>query len=300
VTFRKKFFIDGSPSDAYAAVAASQRAEVVVNGKPVGGVRPAAGAKGRAAVLDLRPRLVKGDNVILIHVDSHTERPGATDDAPQLAQHLNGRSGVAFFARYKVGDRLLDVSTDSTWRVRRAPEADPNGAAFDDSSWAAARPLTGPAPIDEGPVLDPSGKPAEPGLDLGQYLPTAVAGVVRAGHIRAALVTSNPLMAALDRPNREVVVPVRSISATTIQALEMTNGATLDEKLKAASTRLLPEATKDPGRWVDLAYRHALARKPTDEEKKLALETLGQPVKPEGVADVLWVLAMLPEFQLVN
>jgi hypothetical protein len=301
VTFRRKFVIDGNPADAYGAIAASQRAEVIVNGKKVGSVRPAPGAKGRAAILDLRPLLAKGENVIVINVDSHTEKAGAAEDAPQLAQHLNGRSGVAFFARYRIVDRLLELMTDATWRVRRAPEADPTGAKFDDASWASARVLDGGAvPLDEGPALDPAGKPAEGGLDLGQCLPTAVAGAVRAGHIRAALVTSNPLLAALDRPNREVVVPVRSISATTIQALEMTNGATLDDKLKASSAKLAAEAAKDPGRWVEEVYRHALARKPTEAEKKLALETLGNPVKPEGVADVLWAIAMLPEFQLVN
>ena len=301
VTFRKKFVIDGNPTDAYGAVAASQRAEVIVNGKKVGSVRPAPGAKGRAAILDLRPLLVKGENVVVIHVDSHTEKPGAADDAPQLAQHLNGRSGVAFFARYRLDERLIDLFTDATWRVRRAPEVDPNDPKLDDSSWASARVLDGAAvPVDEGPALDPTGKPTEPGLDLGQCLPTAVAGAVRAGHIRAALMVSNPLLAALDRPNREVVVPVRSLSATTIQALEMTNGATLDDKLKAASGRLKVEAAKNPERWVEEVYRHALARKPTDAEKKLALETMGTPVKPEGVQDVLWAVAMLPEFQLLN
>ena len=301
VTFRKKITIDGSPADAFGAVAASQRAEVVINGKRVGGVRPSPNTRGRAAVLDLRPHLVKGDNVILIHVDSHTEQQGAGEDAPQLAQHLNARSGVAFFARYRVEDRIIDLYTDPTWRVRRAPEGDASAPAFDDASWAAARALPGDAaPIDEGPVLNPAGKPAEPGLDLAVCLPNAVSGALRAGQIRAALVVSNPLMAALDRPNREVVVPVRSISATTIQALEMTNGATLDEKLKAAAGRLAAEAAKDPGKWVESAYRHALARKPTEKEKQLALEALGSPVKPEGVADVLWALAMLPEFQLVN
>ena len=68
----------------------------------------------------------------------------------------------------------------------------------------------------------------------------------------------------------------------------------------AAAPRLVPEVTQDPAGWVEETYRHALARKPTDAEKQAALETLGQPVKPEGVADLLWALAMLPEFQLVN
>jgi hypothetical protein len=190
--------------------------------------------------------------------------------------------------------------TDGTWKVRRAPDADPSPPAFDDGPWTSARVLTGNAPIDEGPVLDPTGKPTEPGMDLALRLPAAVAGAARAGHIRTALRSSNALLAALDRPNREVVVPVRSDTATTFQALELTNGATLDERLKAASTRLVPEVSQDPAEWVEETYRHALCRKPTEAEKKAALETIGQPVKPEGVADFLWALAMLPEFQLVN
>jgi hypothetical protein len=300
VIFRKKFTIDGAPYDAYGALAASQRATVFVNGKPVASVRPTPASNGRAAVLDLRPLLAKGDNVVVIAVDSHTERPGAPAEAAQLTQHLNARSGVAFYARYWVNNRPLELMTDATWKVRRAPEADPNPPAFDDAAWATARPLSGPAPLDEGPVHDSAGRPTEPGMDMAVRLPAAVAGAARAGHVRAALRASNPLLAALDRPNREVVVPIRSDVATTFQALEMTNGATLDEKLKAASGRLVPEVSQDPAAWVEDAYRHALARKPTDAEKRAALETLGQPVKPEGVADFLWALAMLPEFQLVN
>ena len=300
VVFRKKFSIDGPPADAYAAVAASQRVSVTVNGKAVGTVRATPGSNGRAAVLDLRPLLVQGDNVVIISVDSHTEKPGAAAGQPQLTQHLNGRSGVAFYAKYRVGGRTDELMTDGTWKVRRAPEVDPNPAAFDDASWASARTVKGAVPMDEGPSLDPSGRPGEGGLDLGQRLPAAVAGAARAGRIRAGLRVSNPLLVALDRPNREVVVPVRSDVATTFQALELTNGAILDETLKAASRRLASEVAQDPQAWVEDTYLHALARKPTEAEKKAALETLGQPVKPEGVADVLWALAMLPEFQLVN
>ena len=301
VTFRRKFTVDSPPTDAYAAVAASQKAEVFVNGKRVGTVRPTPGANGRASVMDLRALLKQGENVVVISVDSHTEKPGSPGDVPQLSQHLNGRSGVAFYARYMINGETKELTTDPTWKVRRAPEADPNGVKFDDAQWASARALVGSnAPVDEGPVLDPTGKPTEPGLDLGQRLPAAVAGAVRAGNIRASLRTSNPLLVALDRPNREVVVPVRSDAATTLQALELTNGAVLDQKLKAASSRLAQHVAKDPAAWVEATFRYALARKPTEQEKQFALETIGQPPKAEGVADFLWALAMLPEFQLVN
>ena len=305
VLFRKKFDVAGDPSDAFAALAASQRAGVTVNGKPVGAVLAPADGANRTAVFDLRPFLVKGANVIVVTVDSHTERPN-DNSSPAVAQHLNGRSGVAFYARYRDGvgeggGNLVELTTDPTWRVRRAPEVDPNNPALDDVAWASARPL-GASPIDEGPALDPAGKtaPDNPGVDLGPRLPTAVAVTARAGRIRAGLRAADPLQLAMARPNREVIVPARAQLASTIQALEFTNGATVDEKLKQAAGRLQPEAAKDPAAWVDAVYRQGVARKPTDAERAVAIEMLGNPVKPEGVADFLWAVTMLPEFQLIN
>lgn len=300
VLFRKKIKIAADPSDGFAALAASQRAGITINGKPVGTVLAPAGSNNRTAVFDLRPLLVKGDNVIVVAVDSHTEKP---DDAssPAVAQHLNGRSGMAFYVRYRDGGNLVELTTDPSWRVRRAPEADPNNPAFDDIAWASARPL-GVSPIDEGPALDVAGKtaPENPGMDLGPRLPAAVAVTARAGKIRAGLLAADPLQLAMARPNREVIVPARAQLASTMQALEFTNGVTVDEKLKQAAARLHPEAAKDPGAWVDSIYRQGFARKPTDAERAVALEILGNPVKPEGVADFLWAVTMLPEFQLIN
>ena len=60
-------------------------------------------------------------------------------------------------------------------------------------------------------------------------------------------------------------------TATTFQALEMTNGATLDQTLRAASARLVSEVAKDPAEWVEETYRTALARQATDAERKFAL-----------------------------
>ena len=46
-------------------------------------------------------------------------------------------------------------------------------------------------------------------------------------------------------------------------------------------------------------YQHAVGRKPTAGELKLAEELVGAPAKKEGVEDLLWAMAMLPEFQLI-
>ena len=53
-----------------------------------------------------------------------------------------------------------------------------------------------------------------------------------AGHVRASLVAADPLMTALGRPNREQVMTLRFSAATTLQALELTNGKTLYEQLE--------------------------------------------------------------------
>jgi hypothetical protein len=45
-------------------------------------------------------------------------------------------------------------------------------------------------------------------------------------------------------------------------------------------------------------YATALGREPTQNESATASELLGQPLAAEGVEDLLWIIAMLPEFQL--
>ena len=120
------------------------------------------------------------------------------------------------------------------------------------------------------------------------------------GEIRASLLASDPLQIALDRPNREIVTPVRLSAATTIQALELTNGATLNAKLQKAAAKFMAEATASPGAWLDEIYRHALGRRPSPAELGLATEILGKPVTAEGITDLLWMLVNHPEFQLIN
>jgi hypothetical protein len=46
-------------------------------------------------------------------------------------------------------------------------------------------------------------------------------------------------------------------------------------------------------------YRKALGRKPTSQEMRTGREILGQPAQKAGVEDLMWTLAMLPEFQLI-
>jgi mono/diheme cytochrome c family protein len=119
---------------------------------------------------------------------------------------------------------------------------------------------------------------------------------------RAALITADPLMVALGRPNREQVTTSRSAAATTLQALELANGATLADMLERGAKKLLAEA-RTADRVIDLVYQRALGRAPTDAEMTLCRSLVGdgaQTPTAAAVEDLLWAVVMLPEFQLLD
>jgi hypothetical protein len=118
--------------------------------------------------------------------------------------------------------------------------------------------------------------------------------------VRAALLMDGSLSRALGRPNREQVVTRRDSLATMLQALELTNGTTLDAILKTAAQDWVAKQPAAAEAIVLRAYRTALGRKPTPAEAGTAAEMVGVPVLVDGVEDLLWMLVMLPEFQLIQ
>jgi hypothetical protein len=116
---------------------------------------------------------------------------------------------------------------------------------------------------------------------------------------RAALALADPLMRALGRPNREQVVTVRPAVATTLEALELTNGDTLAQMLAQGAEKWTREAGGTPAGLVEALYRQAFGRAPTPAERRDAEALVGSSVRKEGVEDLLWALVMLPEFQLL-
>ena len=115
---------------------------------------------------------------------------------------------------------------------------------------------------------------------------------------RAALVSADPLMVAMGRPNREQVVTTRASEATTLQALELTNGKTLANVLHEGADRLIQQNTRGP-ELVSSIYEQAVGRDPTQQEFELAQEWVGEKPTRNGVEDFLWAMVMLPDFQLI-
>jgi mono/diheme cytochrome c family protein len=119
------------------------------------------------------------------------------------------------------------------------------------------------------------------------------------GKVRAVLVNADALQVALGRPNREQTVTTRNSVATTLEALELTNGRELADIVRRGAQNSLAENPVSTEELISTLYARALGRKPTTEELETAKEVVGQPAQPAGVEDLLWGLAMLPEFQLI-
>jgi hypothetical protein len=118
--------------------------------------------------------------------------------------------------------------------------------------------------------------------------------------LRAALEFDDPLLTALGRTSREQVVTRRDSVATTLQSLEMTNGTTLDTALKQGAQGWVDREGKNPDALIGSVFLSAFGREPSAEEKRFAAELVGSPATAEGVQDFLWVVTMLPEFQLID
>jgi len=121
-----------------------------------------------------------------------------------------------------------------------------------------------------------------------------------ASRTRAALANADPLMTALGRPNREQVVTVRTSAATTLQALELENGSTLAAALHRGAERLMQMRPLTTNALIDRVFERGFSRPPTRTERTLCTELVGAHPTAAGVEDLLWSIAMLPEFQMVN
>jgi len=267
--FRKVVVLDANPGEATLIVHADNSARVFVNGQRVRGAE--ASDWSQPGVYDARSLFRVGTNVVAVEAVNGGDGPNP--------------AGVLVYAKLRVTaggqERVLDFATDASWQASISPTGKWREAGFTEA-WPAAHVLGGPG-------LAP--------WNVAEALASAVAGKTVYGTMRASLTAADPLALALGRPNREQVTTVRQSTATTIQALELTNGETLAKLLKRGAEQLV--ATNADGRSLaERVFRQALSRPPTSKELNLAVELIGEQPKREGVEDLLWSVAMLPEFQL--
>jgi mono/diheme cytochrome c family protein len=303
VLFRKSFHVPAVPFSALALVAYDGPFDLYINGQRAGEGKGKAGPN----LIDIRSVLRPGQNLLALaarRAQSLTDAPASgaaavSSDAPKppasLLVELLARRGSR-------ADVPIDVMmwSDDTWRWASDKSVDVTTAGAASSATSTGTPAWA-----QPGFVDHYWKPAvvrdrvETGSpSSARALARAVATASLAGRARAALVTADPLATALGRPNREQVVTARATAATTLQALELANGATLTRMLRQGAERLVADR---PASAVLIArlYRRAFGRDPSAVEARDCRDLLGPVVRPEGVQDLLWAIVMLPEFQLI-
>jgi mono/diheme cytochrome c family protein len=267
IHLRKSFHLSIIPDNAHAVLACDNSFALSVNGSQI--------ARGNdyksPAFVDLKPHLKPGTNVISVVAVNHT--PDNKPPAPGAAPNPADANPAGFIFAARLGAVTTQLSSDATW------EWSANGT----NGWQAAAEV---AALEGGP------------WNLAAALDQRM-GLTADHIVRASLVATDPLQTALGRPNREQVTTARQEAATTLQALELTNGETLNKLVKRGAEKLLKERKRAPDELVSELFVRALTRPPTANELQLAAELLGQPARAEGLEDLLWSLAMLPEFQLI-
>jgi mono/diheme cytochrome c family protein len=294
VYFRKTVQLSVAPHDALAMIVCDNSFTLFVNGKQAG----AGNDYKNAFLFDLRPFLKAGENLIAIDAVNHLNDNTAPPDSGAVPAGSENPAGLLFYARLRPEDNSAtnDIISDHTWVC-----SDKRQSGWEQPAFATA-----------AGDWQPAEKLGEMGMVpwrvTKEYVLTKISAAYP-GKVRAALVGADPLTTALGRPNREQVVTTRPCEATTLQALEMTNGETLAEALKRGAKILLAQnqATNEgsngkkqrPTDFIANLYEKALGRKPTSAESTLGRELAGQPIQEAGMEDLLWAVTMLPEFQLI-
>jgi hypothetical protein len=286
--FLKDWVLTAIPSEATLFVHADNSARVFLNGKRVRGSEASDWAQ--SSIHDLRGQLKVGTNRLAIEAVNGGDGPNPAG----LLAYARIRQAAPAGKSGKAGDpsaeAVMDFGTDASWKVSAQPPAD----------WQQQQSQPGAVPADGWAAASILGVPGMAPWNVEATLARNVSGRPFHGSVRASLIPADPLALALGRPNREQVITTRQSLATTLQALELTNGETLARLLKRGSERLV--ASHPDGRSLaQRVFRQGLSRPPSRQELALTLELVGEKTpRPEGVEDLLWSLALLPEFQLTH
>ena len=119
------------------------------------------------------------------------------------------------------------------------------------------------------------------------------------GQKRASMRNLNRLMQTLGRPKRDVVVTRRESVATTAQLIELSNGKTVADLMTRAG-EAWSQSGHNPEIIINKLFSTTLGREPSKKEAESAKKILGNDNNPQAISDLFWILAMHPEFQLIQ
>ena len=101
-----------------------------------------------------------------------------------------------------------------------------------------------------------------------------------------------PMFQVFDLPEQNITAAARYVSTVPTQALTMLNDVFVLRHAQLFAERVKKEAGDDPARQIDLAYRIALTRPPTQTELAIALDA----TRTGSLVDFTHVLLNVNEF----
>lgn len=269
LTFRARINLLDPVTHAVAVATADNEVTMWVNGTKVGH----SADWGKPFAEPITGALKHGSNEILV-VAANADAGGPAALKAEVRAILAG-GGVTW------------VASDESWEwTASLPAAD--------GTWPGG---TAPADWQRASVIDAQGTWAASDAAFAAGLAGATGPQPM---VRAVLVKGTPLMAALGRPNRDQVVTSRPTDLTTLEAIQLANEQPLFETFSTGGRRWLAEHGNDPGLLAGTIFKTALGRLPSPAEATTAREILGETPTESSVADCLWAVVMLPEFQLVR
>lgn len=269
VTFRRVVVLDEVPTEASLTITADNIYTVVINEKPAASLGRSNSTSAES--YNIKAHVKLGANTVavtVVNLPPNETKLGTEEFGPEA----DNPAGLILYARLRAPGRVMDFVSDQSWSAGKDKEPAVELGDVHLAPWKIGRTFLelAAAPTDSLPVQ------------------------------RASLVAANPLMAALGRPNREQIMTVRQDTATTLQALELTNGVTLSTLLQRAAKNVVAAHDSGSRDLVAAVYRQTLSRDPSPVEIDLAQRVVGSPADVDGVEDLLWGLTMLPEFQLIH
>lgn len=265
VAFKTSIPLTAKPTQAAIAITCDNEYTLFVNGKRVG----KDANWGTVEVFDLKRRLIKGNNSVFVIGRNAGQSP-------------NPAALYAEIVLTEASGKVVRIPTNSTWQFStKIPKPD----RLDSVDWKDAVAVTPQNFL---------------GSSIQQSLNAELSRMLNLSTrpARASLLKSNLLMRSLGRPNREQVVTVRPASLSTLQAIDLANGETLNNMLAKSASLLVNEASEQS--FCRSVFLRTLCRQPSEQELELLNSILGETPTEESVQDLLWTLVMLPEFQFVQ
>ena len=272
ITLRKKITLPNGITGAAALVTCDNEFTLYVNGRKI--------SRGenwqQLEAAPLQTALKSGDNIIAIIAKNAGSGPNA--------------AGAFFEARVRYANgKDQAIITDATWEYH-------TGASEGKEGRLGALPKDGWKPATVVKAL-----PVWSAV-INKQAPALLAQAARSTQrpIRASLLKSDFLMRSLGRPNRDQIVSMRPDDLTTLEAIDLANGTILTDTLTRGAKNLMAKNWPNSESFITWLYQATLSRQPTASERSALSEAMGGKVTEQSVADSLWAIVMLPEFQRVR